>query len=314
MSNKYILFTTDLSDTSMAAFPVAEALARRHGDSLIIFHVQEPPTAYVAGEWYYGPLEPTHDELKQALANIKPSDPSIQCHRRLGFGEPAQEIANIVEEENVEMIVMSSEGRTGLSRVLIGSVAEKVVRLAHCPVLVVKPKRSKSHPPSNQLEPLKFDRILAATDFSPASRSAIQVAAALSGKEPAELILLHVEQPFVPYGGGEIYSSRLLDAHTETLLKLLEATKSCNPHIAIRTTFAIGDPAKEIVKLAKREDVDLIVIGTEGRTGLPHFFLGSVAEKVVHKAECPVLVGKRGSSEICCNPLESSAKTILGTC
>jgi universal stress protein A len=151
---KTILFPTDFSSTSDAALSTATSLARDRGAQLIILHVEEPPAAYAAGEWYYGPLEPDPGALRQMLDKIKPTDPNVPCIHELSIGEPAAEIVRVAEEENAEMIVMSTHGRTGLTRLLTGSVAEKVVRKAKCSVLVFKarPQNEQSKTKSSLIE------------------------------------------------------------------------------------------------------------------------------------------------------------------
>jgi nucleotide-binding universal stress UspA family protein len=103
----------------------------------VIVHVEEPPAAY-GGDLYYGLMEPDNSELWRMLREVKPTDPAVQFEHRLLLGDPASEIVRLAEEEHAEMIVMGTHGRTGLRRLLMGSVAEAVVRRATCPVLCLK--------------------------------------------------------------------------------------------------------------------------------------------------------------------------------
>jgi len=134
-----ILYPTDFSTTGQTALEMATSLARDRGATLVIMHVEEPPMAYGGGELYYGIDEPNREELKRMLSEVLPSDPSVPCEHRLMIGSPARAIIELAEREEVELIVMATHGRTGLLRVLMGSVAEEVVRKAKCPVLTVKP-------------------------------------------------------------------------------------------------------------------------------------------------------------------------------
>lgn len=143
MSTKRILFPTDFSRTADATLPVVTSLARDRDAEVVILHVQEPPTHYAAGEWYYGPIEPDVNTLKQLLHEIKPADPRVLYRHRLAQGDPPIEIVRVAQEEGADMIVMSTHGRTGLTRALMGSVAEAVVRRADCPVLTVKQRHEK---------------------------------------------------------------------------------------------------------------------------------------------------------------------------
>jgi nucleotide-binding universal stress UspA family protein len=139
MNAPKILYPTDFSTTGQTALEMATSLARDRGATLVIMHVEEPPMAYGGGELYYGIDEPNREELQRMLAEVLPSDPDVPCEHRLMIGSPARAIVEMAEREEVELIVMATHGRTGLLRVLMGSVAEEVVRKAKCPVLTVKP-------------------------------------------------------------------------------------------------------------------------------------------------------------------------------
>ena len=132
-----ILLPVDFSTSDQIALKTATSLARDTGAVLLILHVEEPPLAYGAGDLYYGQPDPTSDELRTMLEAVRPSDTQIQCEYRLKTGDPADSIVKVADRENVDLIVMSTHGRTGMSRLLMGSVAEAVVRRAHCPVLTV---------------------------------------------------------------------------------------------------------------------------------------------------------------------------------
>lgn len=138
MNAKIILYPTDFSTVGQTALEMATSLARDRGASLVIAHVEEPPMAYGGGELYYGIEEPSRDEIKRMLTEVVPTDPAVPYEHRLMIGSPATAIVEMARRENAELIVMASHGRTGLTRVLMGSVAEEVVRKAQCPVLVVK--------------------------------------------------------------------------------------------------------------------------------------------------------------------------------
>jgi universal stress protein A len=138
MNKPKILCPTDFSTLGQAALDMATALARDHGYKLLIAHVEEPPIAYGGGELYYGIEEPSREDLHRMLSEVVPIDASVGYEHRLLIGSPAAAILDLAKNEGVEMIVMPTHGRTGLLRLLMGSVAEEVVRKAKCPVLVVK--------------------------------------------------------------------------------------------------------------------------------------------------------------------------------
>jgi nucleotide-binding universal stress UspA family protein len=138
MTTHKILVPTDFSTGGKTALDTATSLAKERGAQLLIVHVEEPPLAYGGGELYYGLEEPDRAQLEKMLKEVVPSDASVVVEHRLLMGNPASAIVHFAEKEAVDMIVMPTHGRTGLARVLMGSIAEEVVRKAKCPVLIVK--------------------------------------------------------------------------------------------------------------------------------------------------------------------------------
>jgi nucleotide-binding universal stress UspA family protein len=145
MVAKKILFPTDFSSTSEACLEHATTMARDTGATLLILHVEEPPAAYAGGEMYYGMLETDDREVRQMLEGVKPSDPSVPYEHLLVRGDPAHEIVSVADREHADLIVLGTHGRSGLRRLLMGSVAESVVRHANCPVLTFKQLHAPAH-------------------------------------------------------------------------------------------------------------------------------------------------------------------------
>ena len=142
MKAKAILLPVDFSHSSDAALKFASSLAAESGGVLHIVHVGEDSPAYLAG---YGGFAYTPDlaekiarENRELLEQVKPTVPSVKFEQHYLCGDPAQEILTFANSKNVDLIVIGSHGRTGLSRLLLGSIAEAVVRGAACPVLTVK--------------------------------------------------------------------------------------------------------------------------------------------------------------------------------
>ncbi|MCS7020836.1 MAG: universal stress protein [Gemmataceae bacterium] len=133
-----ILHPTDFSEPSQAAFDLACALARDYGARLLIVHVYPPPPVY-APDGIAIPF-PAEEPLalQNRLAAIKPTDSRISYEHRLVEGDPAEKILELANSEHVDLIVMGTHGTTGLARLLVGSVAESVLRKAPCPVLTVR--------------------------------------------------------------------------------------------------------------------------------------------------------------------------------
>ncbi|MBX7072164.1 MAG: universal stress protein [Pirellulales bacterium] len=144
MSERKILFPTDFSTLSDAALEYAASLARERKARLLIVHVEEPAMAYGGGEMYYGVMYPDSQALKHMLDVVKPVDLDVPFEHWLVTGDPADEIVRLAEQEECELIVMATHGRTGIKHLLMGSVAEAVVRRAKCPVLTFKPSAAEA--------------------------------------------------------------------------------------------------------------------------------------------------------------------------
>lgn len=132
-----ILHPTDFSDRSEYAFRLAGSLARDHGARLVVLHVMPPPVAY--GETgFVMELQGYRATVEKELHQVRLPDPGVHVEYRLEEGNAASLIVEVASETNCDLIVMGTHGRTGLRRLLLGSVAEKVMRKAPCPVLTVK--------------------------------------------------------------------------------------------------------------------------------------------------------------------------------
>jgi nucleotide-binding universal stress UspA family protein len=134
-----ILHPTDLSPLSEYAFRLACSLARDHGAHLIVLHVR-PPEILLAESPYVLPPDPVQvwEHWQEELRQLQPPDPTVAVEHVLKEGNPASEILRTAQEKDCDLIVMGTHGRTGVRRVLLGSVAEQVLRRASCPVLTVK--------------------------------------------------------------------------------------------------------------------------------------------------------------------------------
>jgi nucleotide-binding universal stress UspA family protein len=133
-----ILHPTDFSPLSEEALRLAYFLAKDHGARLIVLHVREIPVA-VYGEFGYVPVEPENDDaIREQLSRVRPAQSTPRVEHVLRSGNPAEEIVRIANETPCDLIVMGTHGRTGFARMLMGSVAENVMRKAPCPVLTIK--------------------------------------------------------------------------------------------------------------------------------------------------------------------------------
>jgi nucleotide-binding universal stress UspA family protein len=144
MAMTKIIFATDYSEASRHALTFATSLARDTGATLLIAHVTDRE-AYPVGELFDEQEAPDPAEMRELTA-VKPADPQVPCEHRLVHGppgssetvRPAEEIVRLAREEQADAIVLGTHGRSGLRHLLMGSVAEEVVRNAECPVMTVR--------------------------------------------------------------------------------------------------------------------------------------------------------------------------------
>jgi nucleotide-binding universal stress UspA family protein len=135
-----ILYATDFSENAEPAFDLASALAAEGCGKLVVLHVERPPLTTLGGTAGVPPIAPEYDrrDAWEKLQRFQPTRPGITVEHRLEFGDPKVVILQIAREIAADLIVLGSHGRTGLRRLLMGSVAESVVRKASCPVLTVR--------------------------------------------------------------------------------------------------------------------------------------------------------------------------------
>lgn len=181
-------------------------------------------------------------------------------------------VRDLVGRESIDLIVLGSHGRRGFNQVMLGSVAEEVFRGAPCPVLTLGPRAWMEHRSAREIQ-----RILFATDFSPAARAAEGRALALAAEHDAELVLLHV----TPAPASE-------ERRQEAAARLASwATPSGS--VRARHVIAAGEPAAVIVTLAQNEGADLVVLGVRGGHPWSGHVGWATAHQVVCEATCPVL-------------------------
>jgi universal stress protein A len=138
LSIRRILHPTDFSANSAAALKVACSLAHDHGAELVLAHVTQVPLPMVAEGLVTIVAPPDYDVIRQQIKQVPIDDPTLTVERIDLLGDAATEILQLATDKNCDLIVLGTHGRTGLKRLLMGSVAEEVVRKANCPVLTVK--------------------------------------------------------------------------------------------------------------------------------------------------------------------------------
>lgn len=271
---KRILFPTDRSETAERALSHAAFLATKHGAELHVIHVRTDSLS----------PSPTPEDLipQQLKDQIDPPNVSVSVIQN---ESAANGILTYAEENAIDLIVMGTFGRRGPQRLLTGTVAERVVREAPCPVLTIR-KRS----------PQAVNHILVPVDFSERSKVAIPVAEALAQIYDADVTLFFVidedavPMAHVPLLGPVRVSREEIISRFNKLMEDLVAEHQ-DSDVSIKGEVIIGHPSNEILEAAE-DNIDMIVLSTHGRTGLERIFLGSVAEKIVRRAPGAVFTTK----------------------
>lgn len=289
-----ILVPCDFSDFSRRALDHAAVLARWYGAEIAALHVTPAVAGLEAIPVAVGPVpmpatprEAVHDELGRWLAPVR--DTGIRCDGYVAEGHPVDQILAHVQIVPADLIVLGTHGRSGFERWVLGSVTEKVLRKAPCPVLTVSQRTIE--PPPERRPP--FKRILCGIDFSASSLKAIEYALSLAQEDCAEIVLLHVVEDLPPMQleaqGFDVarYRKVLESDLREKLEKVLPegATDWCKPE----TRLEHGKAWEKILDVAGERHVDLIVMGVQGRNALDLMVFGSNTHHVIRGAEAPVL-------------------------
>jgi nucleotide-binding universal stress UspA family protein len=289
MTFKKILCPIDFSPGSQQAMRTAVRLANEDGAELVLFHAWHIPALVLAGEGFPPLLgESLAEDAQRGLddaAREATQSGAKQVTTKLASGLPWAQIVELLEREPFDLAVIGTHGRTGLSRILLGSVAEKVVRHAPCSVLAVHPHD----------EPAPYTHALCPVDFTPSSRHAIDLATSLVRPGGAGITLLHVLEIPVAYSGEVMITdfARDLDGRAARQLDQWAASARTKVTVSIATKTRIGYAGAQVLSAIDHDrTIDLVVVGSHGRTGVKRALLGSVAEKVVRHARCPVLVAR----------------------
>jgi nucleotide-binding universal stress UspA family protein len=303
---KRILCPIDYSDFARRALDHAVVIAKWYGATVTLFHVSSmvPVMAYAPA----GPVLPqvvlTPEDRAPMLAALRTfaeseTGSTVPLAFDIGQGNVAAEILAKATAMSADLLVLGTHGLSGFDRLVLGSVTEKVLRKAACPVLTVP-----SHAPDVvPLPSALFRRILCAVDFSSCSIHGLEYAISLAEEADARLTVLNVLDVHpqasptfdeaavgLPPGVRE-YVARVEEEHRIRLRDLVPV--NARPYCTIDTVLAKGTPYREILRVAAEEKSDLIVIGIRGRGAADVLLFGSTTQHVVRQAACPVLTLRR---------------------
>jgi nucleotide-binding universal stress UspA family protein len=291
MSFKKILCPTDFSAGSQHALQVAARLASEANGELVVAHSFYVPPLALGVEYTFplDTLQRIEEDAEGLLAEAVKEARALGAKHvssKLLKGLPWHEIVQMLDAQAFDLAVMGTQGRTGLARVLLGSVAEKIVRHAPCSVMAVHPGDL----------PKPFNHVLCPVDFSDSSQHAVELAAQLAAPGGSGITLLHVVEVPVAYAGEPPVPGFMedLDKRSAELLQNWAKRLETEVTVPVTTRMRIGTPGSQALAVLDRDPtVDLVVMGSHGRTGIKRVLLGSVAEKVVRHAKCPVVVARK---------------------
>jgi len=282
---KRILVAMDFSRHAQRAFEWAGALARRFSAELeLVTSVFVVPFSAVPGGYaapvsdLYSARAATERRLDEVVAEL--ASAGLRAHYTVLHEDPSSGLCALALEKGVDLIALGTRGRGGLAHVLLGSVAERVARLAHCPVLTVHEEVSAPRP---------LRKLLVPSDFSDPAAGALALARELV--EPGgSITVLHAIQPVLAPGDPSV---PLADPQSEAWARAeFEQLAAGAPGARLEFDLRYSNPDTGVLDAAAQHAVDAIVMGSRGRSGLAHVLLGSVAERVIRRAPVPVFTTK----------------------
>jgi nucleotide-binding universal stress UspA family protein len=297
-----ILCPIDFSDHSRHALDCAVALARWYGSDITVLHAYTRwppedalPPSRMEGALYAPSPEVVidRDGLRRRMQSfVEESARDVACEVVLQeTGDVHREILAQAASTAADLMVIGSHGRSGFERLLLGSITEKILRKAACPVMVVPPRAAGLDPSA----PVRFKRILCPIDFSPGSEAALAYALSLAEEADARLTLVHtIEIPPELYPTSDARHVNVDEmraaAEAARLRELRELVPAgVDDYCTVETTVTEGRASREIVRLAAERGSDLIVMGVQGRGAVDLLMFGSNTHEVIRAAPCPVL-------------------------
>jgi nucleotide-binding universal stress UspA family protein len=308
ISIKNILFLTDFSEPSEVALPFATSIARGYGARVYALHVftPDPNVCGAPAKLAIAAIETGEQSAKSRIdSQLAGLEHETIVDWSIDLWEAVQRTIN---ENNIDLIVMGTHGRTGADKFFMGSVAEEIFRRSPVPVLTIGPHvRSSVHAGG------RFHRILFPTDFTAASEAAAPYAMSLVQENRAKLVLLHIMRSPEPpnssgrskNGGNEHERSendqrRFELSVAEAIHQLYETVPTdADLYFPPQSIVEYGDPAERILSAAKERSSDLIVLGVRdasGHIGAATHLARATAHKVVAHALCPVLTVRENTN------------------
>ena len=314
---KSILVPVDFSHVTETVVRTAATWAEVFHAAVVLIHVASPPPeAHGWGQRQQDVIDdPDHSftEQRRELQNLTSGLQAAGCDARflLRQGAIVDRILEETRQLRTQMIITGSHGHGAVYDMLVGGVAEGVLRKADCPVLVVPDPRDHQKYPAERpsKEPSPPERILIPVDFSRVTESIIKTSEIIAKSFQSTIHLMHVKARDVAVTGGDFGFSFLDDSIATEEHKMGQMVGRLRAHgCRVESIFQHGSPVKLIVGEVNRLNIDLVIIGSHGHSALYDLLIGSVADGVMRKVGCPVLlIPDPGRSEAHSSNSESSA-------
>jgi nucleotide-binding universal stress UspA family protein len=295
---KKILCATDFSPYSNHVVPYGLALARKYEAKLLVCHAVDFSAAALYDMGAYAYRETKEKLLREAAAQVRKlmEGHGVKWEPLVIEGIPSVEIPRVAAEEAVDLVVLASHGRSGMKRMLLGSVTERLLQTLPCPVLAVRAPEHEFVGPKG--ENLRLKRILVGCDFSEGSGLALSYALNLAQEFEAEVHIIHVLEPSFHEHLTSVPSAlaeELRQAVSEVVERKLaeEVPPSASTWCEVKTSLLVGRPDEELVKYATKHEIDLIAVGVHGRGLLDDLLVGSTTDRVLRQMPCPLLAVRK---------------------
>lgn len=311
--------SVDFSDFTDTALTYSIALSREFNAKLFLVHVVievEPLLKSSEIALDVQALQKSHMDkaFEQLTTLVKKAD--IPYEILIAKGDPADRIRDLALEHRADMVITATHGKSGIKRLLLGSVTEKLIKTIHCPLLVLNTQKFDS--PASSPPDIRLKKIMVGCDFSQDSKLAFDYGLSLAQEFQAELYLTHVVKPsenlelkvsdyidvtppdYVKWRSSDYFEmqKRSMDQKREKFNQLRdnlekqlyfmvpeESRNWCTP----KTTLLDGEPYKEMITYAQQEKIDMIVLGIRGHTLWEKLMVGSTTDRIIRQSPCPVL-------------------------
>ena len=289
-----IICATDFSEFAEGIVAYGIAMAKQFEATLYICHVVDLPTVSAYGEAVFDPIEYQQRFMETARREIDRllDGAGIEYQPLITIGNTTDEIARVAKEYIADLVITATHGRSGLRRLFLGSVTERLMRTLPCPLLVLRGSEKETE--QSLRENFPFKKIMVGCDFSRDSELAVEYSLSIAQEFESELHLVHVVEPSgyrdlfkLQNESGEKFKEELYDMIREKLNALVP--RDALDWIHLYTRLLVGKPYAELIRYAEMHKIDMTALGIRGHGMVEELLVGSTTDRVIRQAPCPVL-------------------------